>query len=225
MPRKPTFEESIDVIDNEIQKRKPKWTLTAINWMDFEDVSQIIRIHIHKKWHMYDENQPLKQWVNKIITNQISNILRNNYGNYKRPCLDCPLAEGLDLCRLYEVQCSACPLYAKWEKKKKHAYNIKLPVPIEYYTQELHSMESNYFDMERGAANLHKKLKEKLKPNEWKVYQLLYIEHKTDEEIAKLMHYKTSEKGRSPGYKMIKNFKKKFLELSREMLDKGEVEF
>ncbi|NDG33354.1 sigma-70 family RNA polymerase sigma factor, partial [bacterium] len=94
MAKKPSFESLIDVIDSEIIKRKNKWNLTAINWMDFHDVAQILRIHIHKKWHLYDHKKPLAPWVNRIISNQIKNLIRNNYSNFTRPCLKCAAAEG-----------------------------------------------------------------------------------------------------------------------------------
>ena len=54
MPRKKKlkFEDCIEKIDLEINKRRSRWNLTALSWMDFDDVSQIIRIHIFKKWHL-----------------------------------------------------------------------------------------------------------------------------------------------------------------------------
>ena len=57
MPRKKKlkFEDCIQVVDTEINKRRSKWNLTALAWMDFDDVSQILRIHIYKKWHLYDQ--------------------------------------------------------------------------------------------------------------------------------------------------------------------------
>ena len=79
------FEESIDFINQEIKKRRNKWCLTSLNWIDFDDVSQIIRIHIYEKWHLYDKDKPLGPWLNRIISNQIKNLIRNNYGNYSRP--------------------------------------------------------------------------------------------------------------------------------------------
>ena len=42
--KKPNFEDFIEQIDAEIRKRKSKWSLNSIAWMDFEDVSQIIKI-------------------------------------------------------------------------------------------------------------------------------------------------------------------------------------
>ena len=71
--RKPKlkFEDHIEQIDKEIKKRRSKWNLTALSWMDFDDVSQILRIHIFNKWHLYDINKPLNPWINRIISNQI----------------------------------------------------------------------------------------------------------------------------------------------------------
>ena len=70
------FEDYIDQIDEEIRKRKSKWTLTSIAWMDFDDISQILRIHIYKKWFLFDQDKPLGPWLNRIISNQIKNIIR-----------------------------------------------------------------------------------------------------------------------------------------------------
>ena len=88
------FENHIQVIDAEINKRRSKWNLSVLAWMDFQDVAQILRIHIYKKWHLYDQSKPLGPWLNRIISNQIKNLIRNNYGNYCRPCLKCAAAEG-----------------------------------------------------------------------------------------------------------------------------------
>ena len=225
IPKKPTFEESIVTINKEIIKRRNKWNLTVLAWMDFEDVSQILRIHIYKKWHLYDPEKPLGPWINRIISNQIKNLIRNNYGNYARPCLRCAAAEGNELCTIYSKQCNACPLYANWEKSKKRAHDAKLPVSLEDHHQEVHSMPSDTVDIERVASKLHKKMKAVLKPVEWSVYQHLYIDQKSEEETAKLMGYRTSEKGRQPGYKQIKNIKKSIIVKVKKMLSKDEIDF
>ena len=92
------FEDCIDVISEEISKRKNKWTLTSISWMDFEDISQIVTIHIFKKWSLYDQSKPLLPWLNRIISNQLKNLIRNNYSNYCKPCLRCAAAEPDSSC-------------------------------------------------------------------------------------------------------------------------------
>ncbi len=68
-------------------------------------------------------------------------------------------------------------------------------------------------------------MKAVLKPVEWSVYQHLYIDQKSEEETAKLMGYRTSEKGRQPGYKQIKNIKKSIIVKVKKMLSKDEIDF
>ena len=221
---KRSFEDCIGEIDNEIRKRKSKWNLTALSWLDFDDISQIIRIHIYRKWHLYNQAEPLAPWVNTIISNQIRNLIRNLWGNCSRPCLRCAAAEGDDLCAIYTKQCNDCPLYASWEKSKKRAHDVKLPVSLENHTQEVYDMSEDAIDIERSSQNLHKKMECILKPIEWRVYKYLYIDHLKEEEVAELMGYRTSEKNRSPGYKQIKNIKKIIIVKARKCLSNGDID-
>ena len=222
--RKPKFEDYIEQINEEIKKRRSKWNLTALSWMDFDDVSQIIRIHIFKKWHLYDTKKPLNPWINRIISNQIKNLIRNNYGNYCRPCLKCAAAESGDLCYIYGKQSEACPLFANWARTKKIAYNAKLPVSIEDHNSEINLAEYTGVDVDALLLKLNVKMKEVLKPAEWKIYKALYIENLSEEEVATMMGYKTNEKNRVPGYKQIKNVKKSIIIKAKKMLAEGEIE-
>ena len=224
MAKKPTFEESIESINLEILKRKNKWNLTAINWMDFSDISQILRIHIYKKWHLYDKEKPLAPWINRIISNQIKNLIRNNYSNFTRPCLKCAAADGENGCRIYGTQCTACPLYQKWVKSKKNAFDTKLTLSTENHAQEVNDMPTDHFDIEKAATNIHFKMEKVLKPIEWKVYKYLYINNKDEEETAKLMGYRTSEKNRMAGYKQIKNIKKIIILKVKKYLYNGDID-
>lgn len=208
-----TYEECLGEIDVELRKRRRKWTLTAINWMDYDDVSQIIRLHIYKKWPLYDQAKPLAQWVNRVISNQIRNLIRNHYQSFARPCLRCPLAQPNDLCAKYKTQCSDCPLYAKWIKTKKVAYDTKLPLSIESKENrtEVSNKPDTFSDLTKPIKNLHAHMELTLKPNEWRVYKLLYIDNLEEDEAAIKMGFKTKEKNRAPGYKQIKNLKKAIL--------------
>ena len=220
MPRKKKlkFEDCIESIDAEINKRRGRWNLTALSWMDFDDVSQIIRVHIFKKWHLYDQSKSLAPWINTLISNQIKNLIRNNYGNYCRPCLKCAAAESDSLCYIYGTQCSACPLFAQWEKTKKAAYLTKLPTPLESVEHEMENIELSDFDFDTVLKRLNSRLKAVLKPNEWVVYENLYLNNKSEQEVAKILGYKTSEKNRSPGYKQIKNIKKSIIDKAKEIV-------
>jgi RNA polymerase sigma factor (sigma-70 family) len=192
--------------------------------MDFDDVSQILRIHLFKKWHLYDRKKPLAPWLNRIISNQIKNLIRNNYGNYCRPCLKCAASEGEDLCKIYGKQDSSCPLYSNWEKTKKSAHDIKMPVPLENHPQEVYNLQRDEIDVIRNAQKIHETMEKKLKPLEWKIYKYLYIDDLTEEETAKEMGYKTNEKNRSPGYKQIKNIKKSIIVKVRKYISNGEID-
>jgi hypothetical protein len=226
---KPTFEESLETIDKEIRKRKNKWNLTAVPSLDFDDVSQIIRTHIYLKWHLYNPKYPLAPWVNTVISAQIKNLLRNNYFNFVSPCKSCAGNEGdgpdgEGLCSVYIKQCAKCPIFAKWEKSKKQAYNVKLPVSLENHTQEVFDRPLDNVDVPKIAKLIHIKIEKFLKPPEFLIYKFLYIENKSEEEVAALMGYKTTEKGRAAGYKTIREAKKTIVLRVRKLIADGEIE-
>tara|TARA_B100000809_G_scaffold254592_1_gene291977 strand:- start:114 stop:812 length:699 start_codon:yes stop_codon:yes gene_type:complete len=218
------FEDYIDQIDEEIRKRKSKWTLTSIAWMDFDDISQILRIHIYKKWSLFDQDKPLGPWLNRIISNQIKNIIRNNYGNYARPCLKCAAAEPDDGCAIYGEQCDVCPLFKTWLKRKKSAYDLKITVPLDNHIQEIQNISSlNTFD-EFNLEKIHRRMKQLLKPVEWKVYFHFYIKNVKEREIAKMLGFKTTEKNRSPGYKQLRNIQKSIINKFKKCLRDDELD-
>ena len=222
--KKIKFENFVEEINTEIYKRKNKWNLTAIAWMDFSDVSQILRFHIYKKWHLYNQTKPLAPWINRIISNHIKNLIRNNYSNYTRPCLRCSAAEGEDGCNIYSKQCSNCPLYSNWERNKKSAHDTKLTLSLDNHLLEVNSIPQENFNLEKSAKNMHSKMERYLKPIEWKIYTYLYIQNKNEEEVAKLMGYKTSEKNRIAGYKQIKNVKKSIILKVKKHLYNGDID-
>lgn len=222
--KSPSFEDCIHIINEEVKKRKSKWRLDFVSYMDYEDVSQIIKHHIFLKWDQYDSSKPLIPWLNRVIANQIKNILRNNFVNYAKPCIKCAASEDEDGCKIYTKQCSRCPLYANWEKNKKNAYNLSVAQPIDFYFYELKDERSQNSNLERDVQKIHDKMKKSLKPSEWKIYELLYIEGKNEIEVARIMGYKTSEKNRSPGYKQIQNTKKNIIAKVKSLLDNDEID-
>jgi hypothetical protein len=221
---KATFEESIKIIDEEIAKRKHKWNLTSLTWMDYDDVSQIIRIHIYNKWAQYDESKPLAPWLNIIITNQIRNLIRNHYSNFARPCLKCGAAKDMTGCVIYGTQCVACPLYAHWVKRKMPATQIKIPVSIENHQNEVRSIFDDSTDVSRHADKLHDRMKEILKPTEWRVYEGLFILNLDEDEVAKRLGYSSNEKDRKPRYKQIRNIRKIIMVKVKKCLANGDID-
>jgi RNA polymerase sigma factor (sigma-70 family) len=211
-----TFEERIDEIDVELEARRSKWTLHATPWMDFDDVSQIIRLHIYKKWNRWDQSKPLRPWLRMVILNQIRNLLKTKYVVYAPPCVQCDANQGNDLCSLYETQCDSCPLYAKWITRRKNAFNVKLPVSLENHLQEVSSQPEMALDVNQATLFLSERLKEELTETEFRVFDLLYVQQLSEEEAAKQMKYRSGEK-RGGGYKRISEIKKTIMEASRKI--------
>lgn len=221
---KPEYNDYLEIIDAEIAKRKYKWNLHSLAWMDFDDVSQIIRIHIHKKWDQYDASRPIQPWLNAVISSQIKNLIRNNHGNYARPCLKCEAAEGESGCKIYGSQCESCPLYADWKKRKQSAYNIKLPVSMENHVNEIHQISDETHDVSGQIDKVHAKMKEILKPIEYKVYEGLFILNEDEATVAAKLGYISNEKGRAPGYKQIKNIRKIVITKVKKHLSDGDID-
>ena len=216
--KKKKFEDMYDIIDQVIKKRKNKWKLKAITWFDFEDIEQIIKLHIFRKWHLWDQTRAIEPWVNRIVTNQIRNIIRNNYTSFARPCLSCPFNQnresenGPDMSCGFTIsgkQCNECPLFAKWEKVKKSAYDVKITVSLENHKNYFMNFESSTnYDYKEAEKKLHDLMKNNLSDKHFFIYKMFFIDNLTDDQIARILRFKTNEKGRKAGYKQIKNLKK-----------------
>jgi hypothetical protein len=224
--KRPTFEESIDIIDEEISKRKHRWHLTAIAWMDFQDVSQRLRIHIFKKWAKWDSVRPLRPWLNQVINHQITNMLRNHYSNFSRPCLKCEFNTGEYGCSKFGTQNNICNIYAKWEKTKKPAYDIKFPVsmntpnannPATTLESVLHATETSS-DIENLMPVFNDIMRKNLSVIEWKVYDYMFLQYLDEADVAKKMGYKLSFKDGRPAYRQISKIKSKILQKARELV-------
>jgi len=226
--KKITYEEKIDIINEEIRKRKNKWFLDSIPWISFEDVEQIIRLHIYHKWDQWDQSRELKPWINKIISNQFKNILRNFYLNFAKPCSSCPFdtsIAGENFCSHTKsgLQDSTCPLYAKWEKSKKGAHDVKIPLRLDAQEYESSIFKSENFNLELAIKKVDKFLKVELSDKHYEIFHMLFIQNKTEEEVAKHLGYKSNEKGRTAGYKQIKNMRKFFKEKVMKIIKNKDI--
>lgn len=224
-----TFEDKIGVINRELQKRRSKWFLSQVTHIDFDDVSQIIRAHIHKKWHLWDQSKPLEPWLNRVISNQIKNLIRNNYGVFAKPCVSCPFNESScheeDLCSftMNGQQNQDCPLYAKWLRNKQGEFHIKMPSSYDAHDFEIGGRPNSLVDLPSAVERMHKEMQKRLTPKQYLAYRLLFIENVGEEVAAKQLGYKTSEKNRIAGYRQIKNLKRFFWETAKKILDEEDV--
>jgi len=219
-----SFEEAYPIIKAELAKKRNKWTLTSLAYISWEDIEQIILIHIWKKWDLFDQSKSLTPWLSVIISHQISNLIRNHYSNYSKPCAKCSAAEGSDGCKIYKEQCSRCPLYADWEKKKKPAQFIKMPSPIDNHINEISEIPEETNTLVEDMAVVHQKMKEILKPTEYIVYEGLFILHEHEDVVAKKAGYITNEKGRTAGYRQMINIRNAIIEKIKKYVKSGELD-
>ena len=215
-----TFEDNSDIIEAAINKQKNKWQLNAINWFDFEDVSQIIKIHIHKKWHMWDQERPLEPWIGRIISNQIRNLVRNHYGNYVRPCVNCQFNTGENTCSATSsgIQDNQCKLYDKWSAFKKTGLDLKITLSTENHVNEISSKIDNSFSYDLSVNKLNDHMKSQLSETHYRAYYMMFFENCTEEDVASYMGYKTNEKKRKAGYRQVKNLKSIFQKKAEDII-------
>ncbi len=226
-----SFEDNLLLIDKEILKRKNKVHL-YLNDCDFDDLAQIVRIHIYEKWHLRDKDRPLLNWVNRIISNQITNYIRNNYGRLAPPCIKCPMNQGGNLCSYTPsgTQCSLCPLFKAWEKKKKVGYNLKFASSLNEVFEDADedlsdriAPEHEAIDWDKVLKNLSLKMKERLPRELYLVYKFLYVDGHSELKLAEKLGLKTSEKKRNPGYKQIYNLKQKIIDEAKVIIANEDI--
>lgn len=219
-----TFEEKIEDINLAIAKIQSKFTLKARADIEFQDVAQIIRLHIFQKFNQWDQRRPITPWLNKIVHNQFVNILRNIYSGMSRPCLRCPAALDDVSCSIFITQCSKCPLFAKWEKTKKKKSDVCLPVSIENHTDAISESPSYELNFDKAIPTLNKRLKNLLKPTEWQYYELMYIENKSEAEVVKIMDFRNTEKKAKHRYKRMDQIDQIVQEKARKILEEYGIE-
>ncbi len=182
---KPSFESCIPEVKRIVWSRKGGWTHVSL--MEWKDVASECVIRIMKQWHLYDPKRPLENWCNTLISNVVKNLKRDLGGRYSRPCIgggkangaSCAYNHGGDSCTLTKsgTQCAECPLYAEWEKTRRHQFNIKSTVALEFHSQEVSTMPQEVFDADVVKSLVDAQMKTNLTQWEWRVYDALYIQH------------------------------------------------
>ena len=98
-----------------------------------------------------------------------------------------------------------------------------MAVTIENHPGEVFSMQDPNIDIDSLISKLSQALSKALPEKQYKIYDMLYVQHMDEEDVANVMGYKTTEKGRKAGYKQLKNLKKLFKEKAINILKKGEI--
>ena len=220
------FDSQRDALEELLKKYRPKWQLGALAWIDYDDVCQIIRFHIYKKWHLWDQTRSFKPWASMIISNQIKNLIRNNYSSFAKPCLRCPHNMGATSCDWTESneQDESCPLFSKWRKKKERAFNIKLPLALEEGVGTATTSLRDFVDYKEASKKLHRLVMEQLNDKHKKIYFQLYVENIDENEVAERFGFKADAvKRKKPRYKQISNLKKKFYNIALNIMKDHDI--
>ena len=209
-----SFEEKLKEIEAALERKRCKWHLDAVTYIDYDDIKQVIMAHIYKKWHLWDQSKPVEPWLSRVVSNQFKNLLRNHYGNYVNPCPDQHLSDHDPL---------TCPICTKWRQSKKSAYDIKLAVTMENHIYEIHEKKDNFLDLDSATIRLSEEKRPHLSTRHFNAFKMLFINNCTEEEVAKYLGFKTNEKKRSAGYKQIKNLKKIFHEKAKQIISEKDI--
>jgi hypothetical protein len=115
-------------------------------------------------------------------------------------------------------------LYAKWEKTKKNAYDLKMTVSLQNHQNYFISIpENESVNFSNAEKKLHSLMKENLNDKQFFVYKMFFIDCLTDDEVARFLKFKTNEKGRKAGYKQIKNLKKMLYLKAKNLIKDNDV--
>ncbi len=220
-----TFEEKSEIIDKIIYSKRSLWRLDRFHYISFEDIAQIVRIHIAKKIHTYKEDKgSFEGWVGKVAVNKIKNEIRDHYGKFVSPCNKCPFNKGENLCSLTKsgIKSSECKAFKKWEKSKKNAYELKLASSLEDYDGAGAEID---FDVATSVEKFHAIMKSILTERLYEAYTYLFIEHLPDNEVVERLKFKTKERDRIPGYRQLSNIKLKIMQAAKKAIQDFDVEY
>lgn len=199
------FEDKIQEIDDLIRKNRNRWLLSDIGGFGYDDVAQTIRLHIYEKWDLWDQSRPFPQWCNRLIINQIKNIVRDRYSRDAPPCNGCQFNRGGELCGYTEsgLKCTECILYKKWVKKKKDKFFLRYTLSmdnenfVESHAESFSSTPETAIEFESSTDNFHRYIRQFLTPRMLIFYHLICERKLTDAEVSKELK-KLTDRGMGP---------------------------
>lgn len=227
-----TIEQRLPFVEKTIEKRRRKWTLTTLA---FDDVKQIIMIHVWKKYDTFDPAKaPFEHWLNTVISSQWKNVLRDNLFRWSRPCIrdgGCfhDLGNGGCAYTPSKTQCNECPIYLDWTRKKEAEHNIKASLALEHHAQEVSNVQSDFIDIEGKKRVIDEKMKGELTRWEWNIYRFIYVDHLTPAEAVKELEKLVAKRKRPLGeddpldYQAVLRCSKMMKELMIEIIKREDL--
>ena len=215
------FSENYPEIQKLLASKHQRWRLKYLKSMDYDDVCQIIKVHIYKKLHLWDQKYSFGPWCNRVVCNQMINLVQKHHDSKARPCLTCPYVLPDGGCNIFGSQNSACKKFAAWEKNKAAAYYLDYGTSFDVKAEYLEGSQSyeDTVDIEHCMENLHPHVIAKLDKIEAKVYTFIYVDGLNELEAARKMGYRTEKGRKSSGFKYIGKVERKILAAVKEVIE------
>ena len=94
-----------------------------------------------------------------------------------------------------------------------------MTVSLENHQNYYMSFESNVdYNYVQAEQKMHKLMRDILNEKQFLVYKLFFMDNLSDDQVAKILKFKTNETGRKAGYKQIKNLKKMLYNKAQKLL-------
>jgi DNA-directed RNA polymerase specialized sigma24 family protein len=229
---KKTFSDISAELDLILSSKRSFWNLSALSHIDYDDISQEIRLHIHSQFGMWDQSLPFGPWAAAVVNNQISNLKEKYYGRFAPPCRKCKYDLGENRCEFTSCgqKTDECQKLRDWRAGKEASYRLILAESTDtcvkndhHYEQKVKIAAESNPDYEKAGDRLHELVMKGLNPISQKIYRLLFIEGKTDKEVSDEMGYRTSENGKKPGYRRISGMKKILIKRAKKIMRDHDV--
>lgn len=140
IPEGHTEQEVLDSIEVIVKGLSHKF---KFGYHELDDMAQETRVECIKALDRYDPTKGKLEtflWTN--AKNRLSNLKRNKYERYDKPCLKCPLSaydpdclKSDNECTAYDDKCDCTP-YNNWLKRNSAKKNIMSPVGIQQVRDE-----------------------------------------------------------------------------------------
>lgn len=170
------FEDALPILEEILKLYRRRWTFVHYPW---EDLCQDIRIHLFGKFHLYDQQKPIRPWLSVAVHNFIINEIRNRWGRFQPPCARCELNLGENQCKLYGTNLKKCTLYKKYLGQRLQNHSVEFPFSyeaIEYDSQ---------VELSHQPRDFINSLYENISGNHKHVFMLFYESGFSTTKIAK----------------------------------------
>ena len=119
----------------------------------------------------------------------------------------------------------SCSLFRSWQEKmlgKSFAHN---PSSLDETNFAFSAAPGEFPDHIKFLKQVAPKVRKLVDPKTYRIFNLIYVKGLTDEQAAKKLKYKSSEKLKSAGYKTLSIHKKKIYEVIKQILAEEDYQF